>query len=154
MEASSENIQAVPSKRSKTNTSSKTSVGRTSDSIQSTSKSTSGTSSNDSVSDLVPKTDIPLWNARKFSKSSYLMKYFTLLAQRDENKMDVLCKLCGSNSKILSITAGNNSNLLKHIQTVLLLLYAEANLPELIDLFVYHLLDTSIGIPRNGCQAR
>lgn len=57
---------------------------------------------------------LKLWNGRKNSKTQYLSDYFNVSSSKD-NKLTAVCKLCETS---LSITVGNNSNLLKHLNTV------------------------------------
>lgn len=59
-----------------------------------------------------------LWTSRKFSKTKYLIDHFTAVAHHGNNKMDVICKLCSTDARPMSITIGNNSNMMNHIKVV------------------------------------
>lgn len=66
--------------------------------------------------------DTSLWKSRKFSNTAHLANYFEKSATYNNNKIDVICKLCPLNIKPLSITIGNNSNLMNHLRAVSFLL--------------------------------
>lgn len=64
-----------------------------------------------------------LWKSRKHSKTNYLSNYFKTVATYNNNKMDVICKLCTTDAKPYSITVGNNSNLMNHLKVVSLYIF-------------------------------
>lgn len=70
-----------------------------------------------------PTTNQPdpnLWNARKDSKTKYLAQFFQPVSNslQQDGKFDVICSLCPDSSQ-LRVTKGNNSNLLKHLKSVI-----------------------------------
>lgn len=60
------------------------------------------------------------WNARKNSKTKYLFDIFKAVSHPEpgDDKIDVICTLCAKDMSPLSITVGNNSNLIKHLKAV------------------------------------
>lgn len=80
--------------------------------------------------------DSTLWKSRKNSKSKYLFDFFKALPNEpksDDGKIDVFCTLCDKSTPPLSITVGNNSNLMKHLKTVCIFVVAVlTNLPNRI----------------------
>lgn len=62
----------------------------------------------------------PLWKCHANSKTSYLSQYFKACSGpvTGNDKIDVKCKLCDNDVAPLSITYGNNSNLVKHMKSV------------------------------------
>lgn len=60
------------------------------------------------------------WNARKNSKTKYLFDIFKAVSHPEpgDDKIDVICTLCAKDMSLLSITVGNNSNLIKHLKAV------------------------------------
>lgn len=71
-----------------------------------------GTENADEVNDI----DTLLWKSRKISKSKYLFEFFDCVnTNTADKKLNASCKLCKST---LTISKGNNSNLLKHMRNV------------------------------------
>lgn len=62
--------------------------------------------------------DTSFWKPQKHSKTKYVLNYFVSNSKPCAGKVDVVCKLCGNGAKPLSITIGNNSNMVKHLKTV------------------------------------